>query len=157
MSSECIFIYVTLGNRLCDYGSIWTASFIAAIHFSQILSLSAQNVKVSLPGCANWKTKPPFSPSYNSIFFWNKNKIFLIYFILGNIYKYIKYRRVQYFTHPRYIPRHRGGGEVCFRPPPLLWPRTFMKKSPSQAKNFWGPFFQKFDGFWNFFSKNLQF
>ena len=23
-----------------------------------------------------------------------------------------------------------------------------MKKSPPQAKNFWGPFFQKFDGFW---------
>ena len=23
-----------------------------------------------------------------------------------------------------------------------------MKKSPAQAKNFWGPFFQKFDGFW---------
>ena len=24
----------------------------------------------------------------------------------------------------------------------------FRKKSPAQAKNFWGPFFQKFDGFW---------
>ena len=23
-----------------------------------------------------------------------------------------------------------------------------MKKSPAQAKNFWGPFFQKFDSFW---------
>ena len=52
------------------YGSIWTASFIAAIHFSQMLSLSAQKVNVSFLGCANWNTKPPFSPSYSSIFFW---------------------------------------------------------------------------------------
>ena len=28
-----------------------------------------------------------------------------------------------------------------------------MKKSPPQAKNFWGPFFQKFDGFWKKFRK----
>ena len=28
-----------------------------------------------------------------------------------------------------------------------------MKKSPPQAKNFWGPFFQKFDGFWKKFQK----
>ena len=32
------------------------------------------------------------------------------------------------------IPRHRVG-EVCFCPP-LLWPRTFLKKCPPQAKNF---------------------
>ena len=56
------------------YGSIWTASFIAAIHFSQMLSLSAQKVNVSFLGCANWNTKPPFSPSYSSIFFWKRKK-----------------------------------------------------------------------------------
>ena len=40
------------------------------------------------------------------------------------------------------IPR-QGGGHVCF------WTPHFdrgLKKSPVQAKKFWGPFFQKFDG-----------
>ena len=30
-----------------------------------------------------------------------------------------------------------------------------MKKCPRQAKNFWGPFFEKFDGFWEKFRKIL--
>ena len=28
----------------------------------------------------------------------------------------------------------------------------FLEKRPPQAKNFWGPFFQKFDGFWEKFT-----
>ena len=54
----------------CAYDALLTACLlIAAIHFSQMLSLSAQNIKVSLPAWANWKTRPPFSPSYSSMFF----------------------------------------------------------------------------------------
>ena len=34
-----------------------------------------------------------------------------------------------------------------FLTPPTLT-EDFLKKRPPQAKNFWGPFFQKFDGFW---------
>ena len=42
----------------------------------------------------------------------------------------------------------KGGPSMFLDPPPPLWPRTFSKKSPPQAKKFWGPFFEKFDGFW---------
>ena len=52
------------------------------------------------------------------------------------------------------IPRHRGGWSMFLTPPTLtedfrkIDRGLFRKKSPPQAKNFWGPFFQKFDGFW---------
>ena len=49
---------------------------------------------------------------------------------------------------PRPIPR-RGGGSSMFLTPP---PGVFQKKAATaQAKKFWGPFFQKFDGFSKFF------
>ena len=51
----------------------------------------------------------------------------------------------------RHTPSWGGGGKYVFDPPTLtedLRPRIFLKKSLPQAKNFWGPFFQKFDSFW---------
>ena len=46
---------------------------------------------------------------------------------------------------PISIPRQRGSKYV-FGPPTLT--EDFFEKSPPQVKNFWGPFFQNFDGFW---------
>ena len=56
----------------------------------------------------------------------------------------------------RRIPRHRGGGEVCFWPP-LLWPRTFVKstedffkkKARRRRKIFGVPFFKNYTVFEN--------
>ena len=56
-----------------------------------------------------------------------------------------------------------GGMKYAFDPPPLC-PRTFVKltedfyeKSPPYATKFWGPFFQKFGGFWEKLQKMNDF
>ena len=68
--TEWIFCWDTRGS----YPSNVIASLSEAIHFSTMLSFSAQNTRVSLPGWVSWNTRPADTPSYSSKFFCkNKN------------------------------------------------------------------------------------
>ena len=60
------------------------------------------------------------------------------------------------------LPRRGEGGNYVFDPPPFFTEDfrkidrgIFQKKTkPAAGENFWGPFFQRFDGF-SKFSENL--
>ena len=77
-------------------------------------------------------------------------------YISNTIFYYVRilchqtcFAKYQYLVH---TPSRGGGASMFLTPPPTLT-EDFFLKSPPQANNFWGPFFQKFDGFWKKFRK----